>query len=428
MLALMAGVWLAFRGKPQAARQAITVSAAWTTAAARDLQRIRVRERAIAPNLNLPVPEVFPADLPMEQRWEEFLQAVLWQVDRRPEVLAAVRRRLQMPPLPATAGEQSIEVQRLVLEAAYGLFPDELLPEMQAIFSREPDSKRVAMAGAWLARQTTEPSQRAVLLDILQERHPEYESDPRLLALYHELVWPRQSLARLRPDPAALLTAPFDGRPVVFSFQRRDRRFTGRAAVRHAQGDFLVNPDGTILSVPQFALSASGLPGTITNGNTPCGIFEITEIGSTRNHSIGPSPTLVLGLPLEYDRTWTQERYLHLLPDPWKTWWPMREAWWAGQAGRYEILAHGTAIDPAPWSDTPFAGETPSQGCLTCRETWDPVTGERLFSAQTVLAEAFQRAGGAPGYLVVLEVEELPHPVSAGEVSQMLRRGSRKSF
>jgi hypothetical protein len=208
---------------------------------------------------------------------------------------------------------------------------------------------------------------------------------------------------------------------VVFSFQRVDRRFLGRAAVRHAIGSFLLEADGTPFSVTQFAQSASGLPGTLTNGNTPCGIFEMVKVGTTRNTAIGPSETLILGLPLEYDRTWTAARYEALLPASWRNWWPIREAWWAGHAGRNDILAHGTAIDPAPWMDTVFAGQTPSHGCLTCEETWDPANGQRTTSEQARLVEAFRRAGGPPGYLVLVEVDDRRQPVSPEEVAKLLK-------
>ena len=393
------------------------ITAPWTTAAAREEKRRTTLEATINRNLNLPLtPEA-------DRRWESFLGAVKWQADRRPEVLAAVRRRLQMPPLPPRTKGQALETQRLALETAYGLFPTELEPEMRAVFMTDHDPKRLGMAGAWLVRFDGSAAHRSALLGTLTQRFPNWKSEPRLLALGTELNDPRARVIDQRPPLADLLKAPFDGSPVVFSFQRVDRQFLGRAVVRHANGSFLLGPDGAPFSVTQFALSASGLPGTLTNGNTPCGIFEITEISTTRNTAIGPSETLILGLPLEYDRTWTAGRYEALLPAPWRNWWPIREAWWAGLAGRNEILAHGTAIDPAPWMSTVFAGQTPSHGCLTCDETWDPATGRRATSEQAKLVDALRRAGGAPGYLVLVEVDDQSKPVSVNEVTALLKDG-----
>ena len=391
------------------------VRAPWTTAAAREKKRRAIVEETINRNLDLPLTPDF------NRRWESFLGAVKWQADRRPAVLAALRRRLQMPqPPPGTKG-LALETARLALETAHGLFPRELEPEMRAIFLRDQDPKRLGMAGAWLARFDSRPEHLDTLLKSLAQRFPNWKSEPRLLALGTALKEPRARVIAQRPPLEALLHAPFDGRPIIFSFQRVDRRFAGRAAVRHADGGFLLDPGGSPFSVNQFALSASGLPGTLTNGNTPCGIFDITEISTTRNTAIGPSETLILGLPLECDSTWTEARYDALLPPLWQKWWPIREAWWAGQAGRNEILAHGTAIDPAPWMDTVFAGLTPSHGCLTCEETWDPATGRRATSEQARLVEAFRRAGKAPGYLIVVEIDDRPEAISPEEVTGLLK-------
>ena len=152
--------------------------------------------------------------------------------------------------------------------------------------------------------------------------------------------------------------------------------------------------------------------------------LDITEISITRNTAIGPSELLVLQLPLENPDAkpaWTEARYLSLLPESWRHWWPIREAWWAGQAGRDEILAHGTAIDPTPWLDSAFRGQTPSHGCLTCEESWDPSSGRRVQSEQARLVAAFRRAGGAPGYLVVVELDSQAAPISSEEVAVELK-------
>ena len=232
------------------------------------------------------------------------------------------------------------------------------------------------LAGAWLARFDGSPAHRRELLESLTQRFSGWATEPRLLALATELREPRAGVIAQRPVLQDLLQAPFDGRPVIFSFQRLDRRYLGRAVVRHANGSFLLGPDDRLFSVTQFALSASGLPGTLTNGNTPGGILEVTKISTTKNTAIGPTETLILGLPLEYDSSWTEARYDALLPPAWRTWWPIREAWWAGLAGRNEILAHGTTIDPAPWQDTLFAGQTLSHECQTRGTPCSPGKGQ----------------------------------------------------
>lgn len=391
------------------------ITAPWTTASAREAQRRHTRDEVIGANLGLP-----PASGD-NARWQSFLSAVKWNGDHRPEVLAALRHRLEIPGADSVKSDGFTEVQRLAMETAFGLFPTELEPEMRQIFLTDTDPKRLAMAGAWLARMDSGAANRKSLEDSLRARKPDWAMQPQLLALVTGLRAPRTEIMRQRPPLNDLLRAPFGGRPVIFSLQRIDRRFAGRAVVRSADGSFLVEPDGTPFSALQFALSVSGLPGTLTNGNTPCGIFGIEEFGHTGNTAIGPSETIVLGLPLEYDKTWTEARYEDLLPESWKSWWPIREAWWAGQAGRFEILAHGTAIDPEPWTGTVFAGLTPSHGCLTCDESWDPSTGRRLASEQARLTTALRRAGGPPAWLVVVEIDAAARPVTREDVGKLLK-------
>lgn len=396
------------------------VVALWTKAENREARRRTTREETISGNLELPV------TAEADGRWKSFLGAVKWNADRRPEVLAALVRRLDFTRAPDLEKLGSVEVLRLAMETAFGLFPTQLEPEMRRIFHEDTDPKRLAMAGAWLARFDGSAASRLALEESLIKRIPAWREEPRLLALVTELREPRASIMPRRPPLEDILSAPFDGRPVIFSLQRLDRRFLGRAVVRSEDGSFLVEPDGSPFSVTQFGLSASGLPGTLTNGNTPSGIFEIEEISHTKNTAIGPSETIILGLPLEYDKSWTENRYENLLPDSWKTWWPIREAWWAGKARRSEILAHGTAIDPTPWMDTVFAGQTPSHGCLTCDETWDPATGRRLTSEQARLVAALRRAGGPPAYLVVVEVDSQTRPVSPADVARLLKNIRRQ--
>lgn len=397
------------------------VTAPWATAAAREAKRRNTRENVIAANLELPLSAAY------DGRWKSFLSAVKWSADRRPEVLAAVSRRLKFTSLPPGEKPPATEVLRLAMETGYALFPTQLESEMREIFEKDTDPKRLAMAGAWLRRFDSRPENLESLRASLTARMPAWKNEPRLLALVTELSQPRAEALRERPPLEDLLTAPFDGRPVIFSLQRLDRQFLGRAVVRSAEGSFLVEPDGRPFSVTQFGLSASGLPGTLTNGNTPGGIFEVESISRTKNTAIGPSETIILGLPLEYDKTWTEARYNALLPDSWKSWWPIREAWWAGQAGRNEILAHGTTIDPTPWMNTVFAGQTPSHGCLTCDETWDPGTGRRVTSEQARLVAALRKAGGAPAYLVLVELDGENRPVTAEDAAGLLKNLQRKS-
>ena len=90
-------------------------------------------------------------------------------------------------------------------------------------------------------------------------------------------------------------------------------------------------------------------------------------------------------------------------PPSWRDYAPIYEADVAARIGRSEIIAHGTAVDPAYFHDTPYFPITPTLGCLATKELWDPVTGDLLESGQLQLMEAFRGAKGEPGYLIVIE-------------------------
>ena len=48
---------------------------------------------------------------------------------------------------------------------------------------------------------------------------------------------------------------------------------------------------------------------------------------------------------------------------------------------------------------------TPTAGCLSTKEIWD-ASGKCIFSDQQKLANAVKKAGGANGYLIVLELDD----------------------
>jgi hypothetical protein len=174
---------------------------------------------------------------------------------------------------------------------------------------------------------------------------------------------------------------------------------------------------GQLFAQPQLALSRSGLPGTITNGNTPQGVFTVVGAGTATNPNIGPTPYLHTKLPIEAtlaefehaDATgdWSEAVYDSYLPASWRAWAPIKEAWLAGRAGRDELLVHGTTINPAYYAGARYFPGTPQQGCMISNETWDPATGRLLASRHLTLAQTYAAASprdDLAGYLIVVEL------------------------
>ncbi|MEM6335963.1 MAG: hypothetical protein AAF752_05310 [Bacteroidota bacterium] len=311
---------------------------------------------------------------------------------------------------------------RTALEAAYGLYPAGFEEITRAIADTTSAPRLFAMAGAYLHRAGTPADS---LRGLLRTRFPG-SAHPILTALDSTLTLaPQERIAR-RPPLADLVRHRY-GVPVVLSVQRLDRRYPGLALVMDADGTFISN-NGIQLAIPQLALSASGLPGTITNGNTPQGLLSIQDIGASDNVFIGPSPTLVSVLPHETDRfvhgstePVTQEAYAELLPETWQSYYPIFEAYLAGEAGRTEVIAHGTTIDSTFYAGQPYFPNSPSLGCLTAYESWSPTTGRRVASAQQALVDAYLQAGGGPGYLIVVELDDERRPVTLADIEREIQ-------
>ena len=221
------------------------------------------------------------------------------------------------------------------------------------------------------------------------------------------------------------------GQVLVFSFQRKDRNFPGLAMVRNAEGNFIKNADSSYFAVGQLARSASNMPGYITNGNTPQGFFKMNGFDTSKSFFIGPTTNIQLSMPHEYhpfvvnekliDTTWSLQQYKDLLPQNFKNYHPMYGSFYAGKAGRTEIIAHGTTIDTAFYTNQSYAPYTPTAGCLCTKEIWNSKTGYLQTSDQLLLTQAIEKAGGPYGYLIVVEIDDKKTPVTLKDIVSYLK-------
>ncbi|PTT87561.1 hypothetical protein DBR42_11400 [Pelomonas sp. HMWF004] len=382
---------------------------------------------------------------------------------QREAALAGIRARLALPPgpeldaaLPAlfdtvaqynaeidaarplllaallTLGQRDAETQRALLTAAHTLYPQEAAPLLWPLLPQLTASKPFAIAAYTLL--LADPGAAMPLLGIVPAQFPAWADDPRLTALMQRL----QPSAAAQPPLADLLAAPLrPGLPALVSLQRPGRQQMGQVLVRGADGRFVRGADGQVLAQPQLALARSGLPGTITNGNTPQGVFTLVGAGTATNPNIGPTPYLHSKLPIEatpaeFDHAdtaaaWSEALYDSYLPPSWRSWAPIKEAWLAGRAGRDELLIHGTTLNPAYYAGSPYFPGTPQQGCLISNEDWDPATGRLLASRQLTLAQAYAAASprnDLAGYLIVVELAG-DGPVTAAEAQALVLAAGR---
>jgi len=397
----------------------------------KDLQLLRER-------LALPPGEAAEAALP------EVLSAVLLynrEIDgARGPVLAA---------LPGLAAKP-VDYQRQVLSAVHRFYASEAAPQLWPLLAQLSTPREFAIAAYTLLRPlqgATRDAARTQIQARMQLQFPAWREEPRLRALGLALQGGAgAALPQTQPPLTELLAAPLrPGLPVVFSLQRPGREVLGLAIVRGADGRFVREADGRLFQVPQLARALADLPGTITLGNTPQGLFAVRGSSTASNPSIGPTPFLETKLPIEAsvaeffqvdgsDLDWSESLYEALLPPSWRQWEPIKEAWLAGRAGRDEILMHGSVVNPAYYRDEAYFPATPTAGCLSAPEQWDPHTGALLLSQQLKLAQAFAQAfktspsgqdAMVKGFLLVVELPGGSGPVQDRELQAWVQEAEQ---
>jgi hypothetical protein len=326
---------------------------------------------------------------------------------------------------------------RSAVEAAFTLFPKNFVSEIFMIANLTENPKLFAMCINYLMfNSDVVELHRQFYKSMMKTRFPDWEKDPVLKPLEYKITTRTSDKFSSRPPVEDLLARDFgEGNCVIYSFQRYNRDYAGLAVIKGPDGKFVMSGD-SVFYISQFARSITNLPGYITNGNTPQGILSITGLDTSKNVFIGPTPNIQLLLPYE-DTTGRffhgtggasqsiDTMYKNLLPESWRRYFPIYEALYAGKAGRSEIIAHGTTIDPAFYANEIYYPQTPSLGCLCCFEKWDE-NGMRTESAQQRLIDAFRSTGCLKGFVVVVELDSKPRPVAFEDIRSFLPESVNK--
>lgn len=323
----------------------------------------------------------------------------------------------------------STDFQRSVLEAAYTLYPGNFTLNVEDLLKTTEDPKIFAMCAVYLMKSDDNRKER--ILNQLGKSFDriEIQEHPVLRSLYHMITQaPQKSLPGKNVLKSLLGKGFLPGKVVVYSLQRKNRDYPGIVIIRKKDGSFVMK-DGKVFNVPQLARGISGLPYFLSKGNTPQGIYRIYGFGVSKNRLIGPTVNIQMGMPVELSKIkffnlqtdkinkWSKEDYSRLLPVELRNFEPLYESYYAGLAGRSEIIAHGTTINPEYYKGKPYYPLTPTEGCLSTREVWN---GKLVESDQEKLVNALLEAGGASGYLLVLELDNQKRPVSLDEIQLFL--------
>lgn len=295
--------------------------------------------------------------------------------------------------------QQPVSFQQSFLEMVITLYPGKFKKELTGIWTRLGSHKVKAMALEQLA---------------LANCFPELKVDTVFASTeycsFYLMRWRAQK--PVFPEKSEFLDKDFlNGQTVLVSFQYRNRDKPGCLMIRTAGHGWMKDERGTPWCFTQLARSITNLPWYITNGNTPQGLYKITGTDISTNDWIGPTPNLQLVMPLEEapqtfftDTVQSHAQYKKLL-GPLVKFAGLFESYYAGKAGRSEIIAHGTTIPEWFYKGKTYYPCTPSLGCLCSPETWNE-SGILETSAQRDWMNVVSQLENQPSYLVVVDVGE----------------------
>ena len=318
------------------------------------------------------------------------------------------------------------------IETATAVFSNKFTKIINEIFKTTNNADIFVIAANYLINNDFESRNYEFYLSEVEKRFKNWKNKPRLFLFHEYLLKSEQERLKKLPDLSALFSHKFlPGKTIIFSMFRKNRNYPGITIIRKPNGNFLRNRNGELFYVNQLGLSYANLPGYLSNGNTPKGIFSIVGWYITPTESIGPTPNILTRLPFEIsvkeffhnslsEKKWTKEIYMRLLPESWQNYLPIYETFYAGKAGRKLLIMHGSTDDLEYYVDKPYYPLTPTRGCLSTKEIWDKNTGTCFDSDQAKLMNAFFSTGVLEGFLVVLDIDDKAEPVELDDILELL--------
>ncbi len=394
----------------------------YTTASARTKLYERLTKYSITKNLS------FPLNDSTEEKWEEAFGTIEFLLSKSPSTDAKIHEAFN------EIESRSIDFQKSLLELVYTNYQGVFISEVKNLLNNTTDPKVFAMCAEYLVQEKNDPLLATSITDLLNKKFAEHAIiNPVLYMLQLHIAEEKKPI---EVPSKKILTELFSKKIlrdqiIMYSIQRRNRDYPGLVIIRDRNGNFITDSTGNIFNIPQLARSITNLPSYLRNGNTPQGIFLMYGFGVSMSSFIGPTANVQLSMPIETslqkflgdssisDSLWTIDYYKNLIPQSLQEYLPLYYSYYAGLAGRTEIIAHGTTIDPNFYLNKPYYPLTPSQGCLCTKEIWN---GKRVESDQQKLVNALLKAGGANGYCVVIELDDKQAPVILQDVLSFLQK------
>ncbi len=388
----------------------------------RQMLEYRLNKEIINKKISLPLNDS------TEDAWDDTFFAIQYLNRKDPWLESRIRIAV------TDIHKRSYGFARALLELLYGQYRDEFKKEVAAYLPTVTDEKVWAMAAEYLLKAASK-AERKKLEELANRKIKENPLSPFYISFLQNFENDETGNEDLREF---FEKNYLKGNVLMISVQRKNRDYPGLVLVRDSSGNFSKDSMGRLFSVPQLARSLSGLPGYLTNGNTPTGILRMDGFDVSKAGAIGPTQNVQLTLPLEFnarhflkdstleDTVLQYAAYRNLLPENLRKSKNLYEAFYAGMAGRHEIIAHGTTVIPEYYSGKPYYPFTPTLGCLCTYETWNDSTQLRMESDQQMLIDAIKKAGGPSGYAIVINLDDSQRPVTVEEVQQLLRKAGNE--
>jgi hypothetical protein len=311
------------------------------------------------------------------------------------------------------AGQLSEYFQKNLLETTYSLYTTDFQPQVQQLMKSTASIPVFLRCAEYLLRATT--TYKPVITSLVKTKFGNKKNVGLDILQSRVSNWAKPVV---RPPLIDIFSREFlKGKTVIYSLQRSNRNYPGLVLIRKPNGSFIMDSSGNYFHTAQLARAITAYPFYITNGHTPQGIFRWTGFDHSRLLYIGPTTNLQMVMPYEAkpsvffadsslaNAKWEKSMYTSLLPNSWKNYEGIYESFYAGAIGRYDIIMHGTTIDPSFYKGQTYYPQTPSLGCLCSYEEWDS-TGNRIKSNQQQIADALSAIETSDGYTVVIDIDD----------------------
>ncbi len=374
-------------------------------------------------NLNSQIEKTISTQLnrASEKTWISLFWEVGLQLYKTDKVYTAIKLASNYAP------SGSIKFKRAIVEVIITLYPNDFAETVDKLYRTTTDPTLYSYLVHYYSNKKS--FSKTEYITETKNRFPKWERVPQLKFLIYNL---EEDSTSTPPLKEILSNVFIEGKTIIYSLHRKDRRYPGITIIKKPNGEFVRDNKDSIFYVKQLALSASNLPGYLSQGNTPQGIFSVVGFYNSPTPSIGPTAAVLTRIPYEvpiklwYHNTvsksyWDIKDYRNLLPNSWQDYLPIYESFYAGKTGRRKIVMHGSVDDLSFYDTLPYFPLTPSKGCLTTTEIWSDSTGKNIRSDQAKLMNAFFSTKQLKGFLIVIDIDDKKEAVTIGEVLPFIK-------